>query len=191
MPCPSSLTRTSPELVLSVSVPVALAEFVGLEHDQDSAAGGGRAEPGTRGVSIERGHPEHVSGSGAELHGSEVDRRWRAAGASRMAARSAARVIPGAYSRLNRNIRPRLFTNLDGVCLRRFESRRSHCLLARTAWHPCSREARRSSTKARSKAQTLSRTANGGRVMYLGHREVPEDDQVWELHLQPRRSPES
>ena len=35
--------------------------------------------------------------------------------------------------------------------------------------------------------EKISRTANGGRVMYLGYREVPEDEQVWEIHLQPKR----
>jgi hypothetical protein len=39
--------------------------------------------------------------------------------------------------------------------------------------------------------EKISHTGNGGRVMYLGHKEIPEEEQVWEINVRPWRSPES
>ena len=39
--------------------------------------------------------------------------------------------------------------------------------------------------------EKITVTPNGCRVRYLGYYEVPESEQVWEIHLRPKRSPES
>ena len=52
-----------------------LFELVGLEHDQDSACRTRGAESGAGRTHTECGHGEPVQGGGAELDGSEVDRR--------------------------------------------------------------------------------------------------------------------
>jgi hypothetical protein len=39
--------------------------------------------------------------------------------------------------------------------------------------------------------EKVSQTASGGRVRNLGHLEVPESEQTWEIHLRPKPSPES
>jgi hypothetical protein len=55
-----------------------LIELVRLEHDQDSAACAGGAEPGARSSRIERRHPKHVRGGATKLHRSKIDRPCRA-----------------------------------------------------------------------------------------------------------------
>ena len=56
-----------------------LAEFIRLEHDQNTAPRAGRAEPGTRSPNLESRHPQHALGSAAKLHRPEIDRRRRGA----------------------------------------------------------------------------------------------------------------
>jgi hypothetical protein len=48
-----------------------------------------------------------------------------------------------------------------------------------------------SSTRRHEHQELSVERPNGVPVTYEGHREVPESEQTWEIHLRPKRSPES